>query len=250
MKNYNKKIYFVNHANNIVKTLDDLYKNNNLWNFLAFINHNEMVYWGSPLVWLLSPDDKEPNIFRSYIGGPKLTLLDITVYFDDGTNVEYKRKYKKTYTTYLKNLFEYFFGKNNDYNVNDVFDVEAKIANAFACNIIKPKKEESNYNRVNNKEALEEFQFDWKEFSKELGFKTTPDFFVTADLNYLLCIVQLLLKEWNTPQWKTYWIYIYIGICSVIALFSWFNTSIWYVDSNIVNSANVAVNIYNSSFFK
>jgi hypothetical protein len=48
----------------------------------------------------------------------------------------------------------------------------------------------------------------------------------------------------------TYWIYIYIGICSVIALFSWFNTSIWYVDSNIVNSANVAVNIYNSSFFK
>ena len=210
MKTYNIKSYFINHLNYILKSLEDLYKSNSLWKFLAFINHNEIIYWGSPLVWLLNPDDKEPTIFRSYIGGPKLTLLDINVYFEDGTNVEYKRKYKNTYIVYLKKLFEYFFGKNNDYNVNDVFEVESKIANAFACNILKPKKEEPTYNRITSKEAIERFQFNWYQFSKELGFKSTPEFFITSDLNYLLCIVQLLLKEWNTPQWNTYWIYIYI----------------------------------------
>jgi putative endopeptidase len=57
---------------------------------------------------------------------------------------------------------------------------------------------------------MEEFQFNWEEFSKELGFKTTPDFFITPDINYLLCSTQLFLKEWNTKQWRTYWIYLYI----------------------------------------
>jgi len=37
------------------------------------------------------------------------------------------------------------------------------------------------------------------------------------------------------------YVYIYIGICSIIALFSWFNTSIWYIDPKIINPANVAI---------
>ena len=57
---------------------------------------------------------------------------------------------------------------------------------------------------------MDQFQFNWKDFSKELGFKKPPNFFITPDLNYLLCITQLLLKEWNTKQWRTFWIYLFI----------------------------------------
>jgi hypothetical protein len=44
------------------------------------------------------------------------------------------------------------------------------------------------------------------------------------------------------------WLHVYIGICSLLALFSWFNTSIWNIDSNIVNSGNVAKTVSNSHF--
>jgi len=209
-KIYNKKNFFVKHANNILNSIDNLLKENNLWKFLAYVNHNEIINWGSPLLWTLNTDDKEPTVFRSYINGPTLSLIDLTVYFDDGTNVEYKKKYKNEYIKNLKQIFAFFFGENNEFNVDDIFDVEVKIANAFACNIIKQKEHEQHYNKVTGKEALEHFQFNWDEYAKQLGFKRTPNFFITPDLNYLLCIVQLLLKEWNTPQWRTYWIYLYL----------------------------------------
>lgn len=209
-KQYNKTQFFIMHANSVLLTIDNFIKENNLWKFLSYINHNEIINYGSPLRWTLNPDDKEPTIFRSYIVGPTLSLTDLNVYFDDGSNVEYKKKYKNKYIKYLKQLFAFFFGENNDFNVHDIFDVEVKIANAFACDIIKSKAAEKTYNKLTAKEALEKFGFNWDEYAKELGFKRTPDFFITPDLNYLLCITQLLLKEWNTPKWRTYWIYLYL----------------------------------------
>lgn len=209
-KKYNNKSIILNHANNIVDNVDSLIKENNLWKLLAYVNQSEIVNWGSPLIWTLNADNKDPTIFRSYINGPTLSLLDITVYFDDGTNIEYKKKYIKEYINFLKNLFEFFFGKNHDFNVEDIFNIEVKIVNAFSCSILKPKENEPNYNKITTKEAMDQFQFNWKDFSKELGFKKPPNFFITPDLNYLLCITQLLLKEWNTKQWRTFWIYLFI----------------------------------------
>ena len=46
----------------------------------------------------------------------------------------------------------------------------------------------------------------------------------------------------------TNYIYIYVGICSIVALFSWFNTSIWYIDTSIVNPSNVAASKSKISF--
>lgn len=210
MSKYNVKSIILNHANNIVDNVDSLIKENNLWKLLAYVNHSEIVNWGSPLIWTLNADNKDPTIFRSYINGPTLSLLDITVYFDDGTNVEYKKKYIKEYIKYLNNLFTFFFGEKHDFNIEDIFNVEVKIVNAFSCSILKPKENEPNYNKITTKEAMDQFQFNWKDFSKELGFKKPPNFFITPDLNYLLCITQLLLKEWNTKQWRTFWIYLFI----------------------------------------
>ena len=78
--------------------------------------------------------------------------------------------------------------------------------------------------------------------------------------SYITCFVAaVILSVYRLTGWDiiqitlndsfTNYIYIYIGICSVIALFSWFNTSIWYVDSNIVNSNNVAVSVTDSHLF-
>jgi endothelin-converting enzyme/putative endopeptidase len=207
-KKYNKKEFFIKHTKKIENIIDTLITNNNLWELLAYINRNEVVNWGSPLIWTLNPDDKEPSIFRSYIGGPTLSLIDMNVYFDQ-TNLE-NRKYKAKFLKNINEIFEFFYGKNHSLNPEDIFNVETKIAKSFSCNVLNKKNDLTTYHKITPKEALERFHFNWDEYSKALGFKKTPDFFITTDVNYLLCIVQLLLKEWNTSEWRTYWIYIYM----------------------------------------
>jgi len=200
------------HAENYLKVIDNFSKENKLWKLLAFINEMDAVKRGSPIIWSIKPDPKEPETFRSFIAGPKLSLYDVSVYFDDGQNIGYKETYRNTFITYLKNLFIYAFGEKyyEQFNINDIFLVEQKISYAYACDNIQVHDDGTYYNKVTAQESMDKYKFDWKEFTKEIGFKNPPDFYITPDLNYLSCITELLLKEWNTPQWRTYWIYLYI----------------------------------------
>jgi predicted metalloendopeptidase len=194
----------------LVNFIDDFRKEGkNLWLLLGYINTNEIISWGSPFTWSLNPDDKEPTIFRCYINPPQVTLLDINVYFEDGTDVEYKKKYKQHYLKYIREMFALVFGPHHGYRAEDVFDVEVKMLYAMGCES-GIKEDPNGYNKVFTKDAVSKYQFDWPEFASALGFKETPDFFVTGSLNYLKCGTELLLKEWTSEPWKAYWIYLYI----------------------------------------
>lgn len=191
--------------------IDELRKNkNNLWKLLGLVNRNEIVSWGCPFSWSYNPDDKNPKIYRCYINSPQLSLIDINVYFDDNTDVEYKENYRREFFKYLNNLFEYAFGKNHGFNVKDVFTCENKIIDALGCYSIKENKKYPNYNKVTASEAKSKYNFDWEQLSKEIGYKETPPFFIASNLNYLQCGTKLMLDEWNSDIWRTYWIYIYI----------------------------------------
>jgi predicted metalloendopeptidase len=180
-----------------------------LWKFMGFVNRNEIIAWGCPFFWSVIPDEKQPKIFRSHISSPQFSLIDLNVYFDDGTDVEYKAKYKRNFFHYLENIFRNALGPNHGFNVKDVFDIELKMISLFGCDT-KIKGSEDNYNRVTRKEALHKFGFNWNEFSEGLGYKETPDFFISGNLSYLKCASDLLVEEWNNDQWRTYWIYIFI----------------------------------------
>jgi predicted metalloendopeptidase len=194
----------------MLNKIDELRENpNNLWKLMGLLNYNEIISAGCPFVWSLNPDDKNPKIYRCYIESPQLTLIDLSVYFNDGKEVEYKRKYIHKYLDYLDKLFINSFGSNHSFNVKDVFDCEVKILNSFNCIISSNNAFDETYNVIYNGD-LNKIGFDWKEFAHELGFTYTPPFFITSNVNYILCMTQLLLKEWNNEQWRTYWIYIYI----------------------------------------
>ena len=199
-----------NYSIEALKKIDNIIKNGDVWQLLGLTNSNETIAYGSPFAWSLNPDDKEPTIFRCYIEQPQLSLIDINIYFDDGTDIKYKSSYKKHFFDYLYKLFENSFGPNHGFNVEDIFLVELDILMAISCDDIKGKKADSSYNKITTKEALNKYNFDWKSFSESLGFKYTPDFFITSNLNYLKCGTELLLKEWNSKKWRTYWIYIFI----------------------------------------
>jgi len=198
------------YSNEILSSIDKIRENGDVWELLGFTNHNETISYGSPFSWSLNPDDKNPSVFRCYVDQPQLSLIDINIYFDDGTDVSYKNKYKKAFFEYVYKLFENSFGKNHNFNIEDIFIVEIEILTAMSCEYIKGKKAESTYNKVTAKEALQKYGFDWAKFSKSMGFSYTPEFFITSNLNYLKCGTELLLKEWNTEKWRTYWIYIFI----------------------------------------
>jgi predicted metalloendopeptidase len=185
----------------------------NLWQKLAKANKNEIISWGCPFVWSINPDDKNPKIYKCYMEPPQVTLLDINIYFDDEQDSEedkkYKKKYRLEYLAYLVSLFDIAFGSDHGFNVQDVYDCEVEMLNAMVCDLIK-EEDEDGYNLITKEEALKNFGFDWEEFCKALGFKKVPKDFVTSNVNYLLCGTKFLKEKWNTPQWRTYWIYIYI----------------------------------------
>ena len=208
-KHYNTHAQSSYYANYFVANIDNLRKDkSNLWNLLGLLNHNELISYGSPFVWSLNPDDKNPKIYRCYVDAPQITLIDINIYFNYKNN-EYSKNYKKVYIKYLNDLFKEAFGNNHGYNVEDIFECEIKILNSYDCTIIK-KEDPDSYNIVHKKDVLKQYGFDWEAFASALGFKYTPDFFITSNLNYLLCMTQLLLNEWDNEKWRTYWVYIYI----------------------------------------
>ena len=216
IKNFYKSMLKLNtdqqsryYSNLYLEKIDKLRENKgNLWNMLGLSNENEVISWGSPFQWSLNPDDKDPTKFRCYIDGPQLSLIDTNIYLDDGTEIEYKKKYRREFFKYLDNLFENAFGENHGFNVDDIFQVEIKLITAMICSVIKGKI--INYNKIDTTEALSKYNFDWTQFSKALGFKQCPDFFITSNLNYLKCGTELLLNEWDSDQFRTYWIYIFI----------------------------------------
>ena len=69
---------------------------------------------------------------------------------------------------------------------------------------------QENYDDIGGYDAVKKYNFDWEKFATALGFKKIPEFFITSSLTYLKCGTKLLLEEWKTEQWRTYWIYIYI----------------------------------------
>jgi len=213
LKNYynsvidmNPKSYSKQLAKQDIKQIEELIQKNNPWELLAYFNKDEMLSLASPFVWSLNPDEKNTKIYCNYINPHQFNLLDLSIYYDDGKNREYKKKYKNTYKKCIKDVFHVLLGKNN-LNPQDVLDVETDIFNAMGC-IDITKDEEKMYNKISANESLSKYGFNWNEFSIYLGYKTPPSYFVTTSLNYLKCGSDLFVANWNTPKWKTYWIYI------------------------------------------
>jgi len=200
---------YLYYATEYVDMMNNMMQNKaNLWQFLGKINRNEIYAWGSPFVFSLASDSKQADTYRCYVQPPKLTLTDLTIYFDDGTDVKYKENFKKAYFKYLNDMFTIFFGKNHGFEPTHVFNIESKILNAMGCEGLKENPEY--YNRVTPEKAFNDCNFNWTEFSKAMGFKTTPKFFITGSMNYLKCCSDMLLEDWTNVEWRTYFVYIFI----------------------------------------
>jgi putative endopeptidase len=217
MKNYydsvikmNSKIDSRRSAFEIIAKIDELrLDKNNIWKMLAMVNSSEITAPSCPLSWSLFPDNKQPNIFRCYIDGYGFVLVDQSIYVDDGTDIEYKKMYRGVFLKTMATLFNTVLGEGHGLVPEDVFDVEKELYNVWSCNY-KLKEDENNYNKILASEALKDYGFDWAEMTKEMGFKKTPPFFISSSTNYIKCCVALLMKDWDSQKWRSFWCWLYI----------------------------------------
>jgi predicted metalloendopeptidase len=161
----------------------------------------------------VSADEKNSKINRCSIGFPQLTAYDYDIYIedaeDDQNTKKYKKEFKSKFLQFAKKMFDACLGPNHGLKGEDVWDIEYEIMMSLGCGKVKNESSEF-YNIVKSNEALSKYGFDWPEFSKKIGFSKTPSFFICVSLNYLKCIMDTLNEKWKTPQWRTYYIYIYL----------------------------------------
>jgi len=63
--------------------VDEIMRNGGLYDLLGAINQNEVVSWGSPLVWSVLHEPSNAKMYKATISAPELTLYDYTLYIED-----------------------------------------------------------------------------------------------------------------------------------------------------------------------
>ena len=199
------------YAKKEVEIIDKFRANpDNLWKLLGYMNRTEMCSIHCPFYWKETQDLKNVDMMISFISSPIFSLEDINIYFDNGTKVEYKKSIRKKFLKYINNVFENCLGKNHGFNPQDIYDIEVQLVNSFVCNnIVDPQ---DGYLRIYKDESMKKYNFNWEELSKSIGFSNVPDFFITSSPSYLKCVSDILIKNWRSEQWRTYWIFIYIRV--------------------------------------
>ncbi len=194
-------------AQNIVQRLDALREESGPWALLAYLHENEMVAPYAPFTWTVSPDEANNQECRCYVGSGQYNLVDIDVYFDDGVDVAYKARYRRAFERFVRDVFDVALGAGHGLDARDVFRVEQQLLEALGCDRVV-KGEEARRNRVSADEALSTYGFDWPAFAAALGYARPPAFFLTGSLNYLRCGSDLLRREWRSPAWRTYFLFV------------------------------------------
>lgn len=204
---------------NTIKYVDDLRQDkHNLWKMLAYINKNELTNKMGPFSWAMAPDKKDATRCINYLEPHTFAVFDISVYssasnYDVKQKQLYSSRYKTFFLKYLNTLFHSVLPKyeNNKCNATDVFHVgETFFALLGKTDPSIKEDTKTFYNVVRADEAYNKYGFDWITYCKELGYKDDdiPEFFVTSNLNYLKFCTELLINEWNSEKWRSYWIWL------------------------------------------
>jgi len=200
-------------AEEIHEEINSFIVKGNMYDLLAYINSNEIISWGAPIVWKSLPDEKNVKKYISHIAPVQLSLYDYILYIDDPADNNEAKTYKKfiktNYLSYIRETFKACMGeKYLNYNPQDIWDVELELLDAMGCKPIY-KEDPDFYNVLSNKELENKLKFEWDYFSRQLGFTEPPKKIIVSNVNAIKCITHLLNEKWNSSKWKTYWLYLY-----------------------------------------
>lgn len=201
------------HTHKVKEDIERLIEKNDMYGLLAYTNNNEIYGWASPIVWSVLPDEKNVKKYISHLSPPQLGIYDVYIYVEDPSDSPEKKKYKKEfkqkYLQFIKDTFKIVLPNNyHEFNPEDVFNVEVELLNAMACPETL-KEDPNNYNLVTKEQLENNYGLDWTEFAHKLGYKNVPPKVVISSTNAIKCMTKLLKERWNSPEWKTFWLFIF-----------------------------------------
>ena len=200
------------HWKKIKQELEDTFKNKTCMDLFIHMNQNEIMAGFCPISFSMITDEKDSQINRCHINAPTLSYYSDELYVDEeggeDEDDEYKKEFNKQFKKFVSTIFALAFGKDgHDFDPQDVIDVEKQMLDAMNSFDPSVKEAEDGYNVVTAKEAHEKYNLNWNELTKGLGFKTTPRFFITDNLNYLHQITEIFHENWKSKKWQTYFYY-------------------------------------------
>lgn len=210
-KNYMKKI---------VNEIDLLRKDkNNLWKMLAIINKLDLTNPFGPFYLEFGPDQRDMSKYVYYLNPHNFAIFDLNVYKDKSYSDkkdEYLKKYKDFFTNYLTKLFKITLPHDNSVNSDDTFSVGRSFFNIMMSEDKNGQQSAGLYNKITSDEALNKYNFNWVEYCKGLGYESNniPEYFVVTDLNFFKRCTELLINEWNSDKWRSYWLWLYARFVS------------------------------------
>lgn len=216
------------YAKDIKEEIERFVIKDDMYGLLGYTNNDEIYSWQSPIVWSIRPDEKNVKKYISHLSPPQLGIYDYYVYIDEPTDdtktKKFKSEFKEKYFEFIRNTFKTVLPDEwEKYDPAHIWEVESQLLDAMGCDTIK-KEDPDYYNVLTKKQLEEDYGFDWTEFIKKIGTKSAfpgeywvnktsydkvPNKVVVSSLNALKCVTELLKKNWNTPQWKTWWMFIF-----------------------------------------
>ena len=175
----------------------------NVWSMLAWVNRNDLTNAYGPFQWRKAPDFKEPMKQADYVLPHQFAIFDVHAYEYEDQRVGYRTLFKK----YVQTLFQTTLPKEGSLRSNDVLDV----AQRFFSLLFQEKYEangRNTYTKVTRHEALATYGFDWDAYATAMGYATPPAFFYVENLDFFQSCTQMLMEEWNSEKWRSYWVWL------------------------------------------
>lgn len=197
-------------AKDYVQLIDNFISEDNPWKLLAYYGKREMIRHRGPFVLNFFPEPGDPDVVNCWLFYHNFESIDNNVYnIFDKTSQSLINRTK--YISFVRKIFDTTLGKGHGLKPRDVLDVEIEFINAIEYN-----KSYDKATKVKASESLNKYGFDWITYTKELGFKTPPPYFLTYDLGYLKRCTKLFIDNWKTPKWRTFWLFILLAnLCRI-----------------------------------
>jgi predicted metalloendopeptidase len=172
--------------------------NNNLWKLLEHCNQTRITGTFTPLFYELKPDEKDITKYKVYLTNEWITLWP-NLKIDNKVNLY-------EYTYYVNTTSAELLGKNHGIIPADIIQVHKDI---YEC--INPRNTKYDYTIV-YKNDNQKYNFNYNVFFKELGYtdESIPESIIIKDIMYFEKICTLMINNWNTPKWRSFWLFTFI----------------------------------------
>jgi len=179
----------------------------NLYPFLKWCICGGLI---TPINFGIIVDIKKSRRYIAAISENGFSFSVKDMYFNKNKDYVRTRAY---YIKFIQSIFNLFFGENNSYRAEDVFEIELDLASKMYT-IADYEDITKSYNKYTNSSAKKHCNFDLNLFLKEFGM-TSVDYINFMNPEYTKHAMSLMQKSWTSVKWNSYWIFKLLVCASV-----------------------------------